>query len=99
MGDSMLQVLTAGYLVATVASQTLGPGPHPTLGPWPAPESNCSTACWRRGGECYWEPPGPGLSPVASCQYGRYHWDPEICYCGRCYLCDQDTSCRGECAL
>jgi len=95
-----LQVYLAVYFATAVSAQlTAGP-----VGPV-LPENNCSTSCWARGGECFWKSPGSGLTAVSLCrtgawlQYLQYPWQGEYCYCGRCYLCDRDPSCRGLCAL
>merc|ERR1711936_1079223 len=66
--------------------------------------ANCSTGCWASRGECFWEAPTePGLEPYwpYKCQHGENGLDPEICYCGRCWGCKQDTAAcpNGKCSL
>merc|ERR1712227_612305 len=66
--------------------------------------ANCSTGCWASRGECFWEEPtDPGLQPYwpYKCQLGEQGVDPEICYCGRCWGCKEDTAkCpNGKCSL
>jgi len=66
--------------------------------------ANCSTGCWASRGECFWEEPtDPGLEPYwpYKCQLGEQGVDPEICYCGRCWGCKEDTAkCpNGKCSL
>jgi len=66
-----------------------------------AKEQNCSTSCWFKNGECLWEPPPPddGYVGIGVCQEGQWGVGDEVCYCGRCYACEQNLDCPGKCSL